>query len=506
MYINYKYASTLSSHSTLQTTSKKCIFAAKNLDCMRKTVFLTGATGTMGWAGLTELLRYPEQYRVKVLARKSKKNEKKLAPLADKIDIVWGDLTRYEDVLRGVAGADIVLHVGGMVSPMADYYPEKTLKVNVSAAENVVRAILAQPNASQIKAVYIGSVAQTSDRPVPLHWGRTGDPVLASEFDCYGVSKIIAERVFADSGLARWVSLRQSGILYPAILKNFDPIMFHVPVKGVLEWATVEDSGRLLERVCRDEVPEEFWNRFYNISSGPGYRMTNYDFERRLLKAVHCPPPEKIFNANWFVLKNFHGQYYLDADALEEYLHFRANIPVDDYFQQMSDSLPGFFKMAKIVPPFVMKAVLRPLANKKTYGTQYWIKHRDERRIKAYYGSIERYRAIPDWDKWDLSEPPGHEQAVHIDHGYDETKPLSQLTVNDLQKCAEFRGGKLLSEEYDGNPARKLLWQCHEGHRFEASPKLILEGGHWCPECLPPDWHYDEQAAHNPFLAQVWIP
>lgn len=473
---------------------------------MKKTVFLTGATGTMGWAGLQELLARPDEYAVTVLARKSPKNEKKLAPYADKIRIVWGDLMRYEDVLAGVTGADVVLHVGGMVSPQADYYPEKTLKVNVTAAEHVVKAILAQPNAADIKAVYIGSVAQTSDRPVPIHWGRTGDPICPSEFDFYGVSKIVSERVFADSGLKHWVSLRQSGILYPGILKNFDPIMFHVPIKGVLEWATVEDSGRLLERVCRDDVPYEFWNRFYNISSGPDYRMTNYEFECRLLNATHCPPPEKIFNTNWFVLKNFHGQYYLDADVLENYLHFRANIPVNDYFQQLSDAQPGYFKLAKIVPAGVMKAVLRGLANKKTYGTQYWIKHHDAELIRAYYGSMEAYRAIPDWQNFDLSEPPGREKAIHIDHGYDETVSLEKLTVSDLQHAAEFRGGQLLSEAYDGDPARKLTWRCHDRHTFEASPKLILEGGHWCPECLPPEWHYAEQAAHNPFLAQVMRP
>ena len=473
---------------------------------MKKTIFLTGATGTMGWAGLQELMQRPDQYDVTILARKSAKNENKLAPIADKIHIVWGDLMNYDDVLRGVTGADVVLHVGGMVSPQADYYPEKTLKVNVTAAENVVRAILAQPDADRIKAVYIGSVAQTSDRPVPLHWGRTGDPVCASEYDCYGVSKIIAERVFADSGLKHWVSLRQSGILYPAILKNFDPIMFHVPIKGVLEWATVEDSGRLLERICRDDVPDAFWNRFYNISSGPEYRMTNYEFECRLLKATYCPPPEKIFNANWFVLKNFHGQFYLDADVLENFLHFRAYVPVDDYFQQLRDSLPWFFKLAKIAPPCIIKTALRALANKKTYGTQYWIKHHDERRINAYYGGMERYRAIPDWKEWDLSEPPGKEQAVHIDHGYDESKPLSELTVSDLQAAAAYRGGELVSTEYDGDPAKKLTWRCHDGHTFEASPRLVLEGGHWCPDCLPPEWHYAEQAAHNPFLAQVVRP
>ena len=473
---------------------------------MKKTVFLTGATGNMGWAGLQELLKKNDQFNIVILARPSKKNKKKLAPLQDKIKVVWGDLTKYEDVLRGVTGADYVLHVGGRVSPATDYYPKSTLYVNVTAAQNIVNAILAQPNADDIKAVYIGSVAQTSDRNAPVHWGRTGDPICSSVYDHYGISKIKAERIFAESGLKHWVSLRQSGILYPGILKNFDPIMFHVPIKGMLEWATVEDSGRLLANVCGDDVPDEFWNRFYNISSGPEYRMTNYDFERRILKACYCPKPEKIFNANWFVLRNFHGQYYLDADVLENYLHFRANIPIDEYFRQMSNTLPKIFKAAKIVPPFILKAVMRPMANKKQWGTQWWIKHNDENRIKAYYGSKEAWANIPDWAHTDLSQPVGQEGAVHIDHGYDESKPLSALSLEELQKAAVFRGGKLISTSYSGNPAEQLEWECHKGHRFNASPLLILEGGHWCPECLPPAWDYDDLAEHSKFFAQVWAP
>ena len=61
-------------------------------------------------------------------------------------------------------GADYVLHVGGMVSPAADYFPKKTLKVNTTAAQYIVDAVKAQPNSDRIKVVYIGSVAQTGHR------------------------------------------------------------------------------------------------------------------------------------------------------------------------------------------------------------------------------------------------------------------------------------------------------------------------------------------------------
>lgn len=499
---------------------------------MKTTVFLTGATGTMGYAGMQEILRYPDNYTLRILARPSQKNKKLLAPLLDKIEVVWGDLTKYEDVLKGVTGADIVLHVGGMVSPQADYRPKATLRTNISAAQNITNAVLAQPEEKQPKVVYIGSVAQMGDRREPLHWGRAGDPICVSAYDHYGLTKAQAERIITDSGIKKWVSLRQSGILYPAILKNYDPIMFHVPVRGVLEWATVEDSGRLLERVCRPEVPEEFWKNYYNIGSGAEYRLSNYEFEILLLDAIGCPRPEKIFNANWFTTRNFHGMWYIDGDKLENYLHFRANVPVKEYFHQMTKakSLPGGIKfaarthIAKLFPHCV-KAAMWFMANSYEHGTQWWIKksvngtpaekERARKRIAAYYGSMEAYKAIPDWAHMDLSH--NSETPVLLDHGYDEQKPREEFTLEDMQKAAEFRGGKCLSRTMKkGDWDTKLLWEDGEGHQFEASPRLILLGGHWCPQCMPfpfegqeqpaQPWAWDRYAKHNPFFAQLWAP
>ncbi|MBQ9285326.1 MAG: NAD(P)-dependent oxidoreductase [Bacteroidaceae bacterium] len=483
-------------------------------------VFLTGATGTMGTAGLKELLAKKDMYNVRVLALPTRRDRKILTPLKDEIEIIWGDLRNYDDVLRGVAGSDIVLHVGGQVSPKADYKPKTTLSTNVGAARNIRDAVLAQ-GYRQPKVVYIGSVAQMGDRREPLHWGRTGDPICVSAYDHYGITKVMAERILTDSGIRRWVSLRQSGILYPAILKNYDPIMFHVPIRGVLEWATVEDSGRLLERVCRPEVPDEFWNRYYNIGSGPEYRISNYEFESLLLKAIGCPRPEHIFEARWFTTRNFHGMWYLDSDVLENYLHFRGYVPLKEYFEQMSRSntLPLAIRFAKATKvaclvPHIVKLAMAFMAYRKTHGTQRWIREHNEQRIAAYYGSLEAYSKIPGWKHTDLSHPT--DKAVLLDHGYDERKPMSEFTIEDMQRAACFRGGKCLSATMTrGDWDTPLRWQCAEGHRFTASPRLILLGGHWCPECFPypyvgessaRPWQWDAEARRNPFFAQLWAP
>lgn len=458
---------------------------------INKTVFLTGATGHMGWAGFQELYKRKNRFNITLLARPSKKNRKLLAPYANdpSVKIVWGDLMNYNDVLEGVSGADYVLHVGGMVSPQADYYPEKTLEVNVKAAEHVVQAILEQPDKDNIRAVYIGSVAQCGDRLSPVHWGRTGDPVYASSYDKYSVSKCIAEKIFSDSGLKRWVSLRQSGILYPEIMKNIDPIVFHVPIRGVLEWATIEDSGRLLANVCGDGVPEEFWNRFYNIGSGEQYRLTNYDFESRLLSALGLDI-EKVFEPQWFATRNFHGMWYLDSDVLENYLHFRENVPVDDYFRRLVSSLPWYYSLARFVPFALVKKFMKPLTEVRDLGSQYWIKH-DPDRVKAFYGSMEEYLGIRSWDQLrpghmekNLQQAVKKGEAVILNHGYDTSRQIYSLSAEEVENAARFRGGHFIGPaDRLGQKGVLFEWECEHGHRFSASLEYVLLGGGWCNSC-----------------------
>lgn len=470
----------------------------------KKTIFLTGATGNMGWAGFNELYARKDKFNIRILARDSRKNRKKLEPyIGDpSVEIVWGDLTIYEDVLRGVAGADYVLHVGGMVSPAADYYPEKTLKVNVMSSEYIAKAVLAQPDADKIRVVYIGSVAQYGDRRPPFHWGRVGDPVLASRWDMYSVSKCKAEKAIVDSGIKHWVSIRQTGILYPGILGAVNPTAFHVPAGGVLEWATIEDSGRVLARVCEDDVPESFWNRFYNLSSGEQYRMTNYEFENRMLGALGLPGPENVFEPQWFALKNFHGMWFSDSDILEDILHFRANVPVDEYFTQLKKRLPWFYSLAFLAPAFAVKRVMKPYAFEKGMGTQSWVKD-DPERFRAYYGSMAEYERIKSWDDIRPEEPEKNavkaaSEFPPLNHGWDESKDITELTDEELSDAAAFRGGKFLGR-LEGTMCE---WECEHGHRFKASLEYVLLGGGWCVECDLDKWT-EQVTQANRFVSQL---
>jgi len=56
-----------------------------------------------------------------------------------------------------------------------------------------------------------------------------------------------------------------------------------------------------------------------------------------------------------------------------------------------------------------------------------------------------------------------------------------RLTIKEMQKIAEAKGGKCLSDQYI-NARTKLMWQCKEGHLWKAKPYHI-KNGHWCPKC-----------------------
>ncbi len=477
---------------------------------MKKRVFLTGATGTMGREAMLRMTEHPADIELTVLKRRGGKRHRKNHSLVEELErqgklrVIYGDLRNYEDVRRGVEDADYVLHVGGMVSPAADHCPELTREVNVGSAMNIVRAVKSRGDGGRgVKVVYIGSVAQLGNRSQPLHWGRSGDPVWTAEFDVYGQSKVEAERVIAESGIPCWVSLRQTGILAKDIVaKGADPITFHVPVRGVLEWVSAEDSGNLLCNLVLADLPENFWKRFYNIGGGKGFRLSNYEFEKLILKAMSCPPMEKIFDADWFATRNFHGLWYEDSDELEEWLHFRTVKDAATYFERFRKSLPWYFRLTKLVPAFMIKAGMSYLSRRKPLGTMSW-PGRDEARMRAFFGGEDKWRAVPDWEHTDLSHPL--ETPVRLDHGYDESKPESELDIEDLQSAARFRGGRCLAQNMTpGDLDTPVEWECHDGHRFMMTPRLVLLGGHWCPECFGPDADYEKEAALNPFFAQVY--
>lgn len=499
---------------------------------MKENVVLFGASGTMGLAAFKELWKRRDRYDIVLLVRPSEKNKRLFKPYekgagaasitgagiseAPGLKIVWGDATRYEDVEQVIRGADWVLDAMAFISPEADYYPEKARAVNTGGTANIVRAIESQPGGPEhIRLVYTGTVAQTGDRLGSIHMGRVGDPLKPSIFDSYATSKIAGERIVLESNIKRWASLRMTYIMattYREFAAMNDPIMFHQPIDSCHESITDRDAGFGLVN-CLD-VPDDsdFWRRAYNMGGGPHMRIVMYDLYQNVLRLSGMSGIEACAERRWYALRNFHMQHFEDSYILNDYLHHWGD-SLEDFYQVIQKTMPAGLKavafLARHIPAFrkmverVTYKRFKELVEDHCNGTAYWYNQRNDMRITAFYKDYATYEAIPDWDV-DMPQMNPLPSWTRLDHGYDESK--SQLDLDDLRGAAQYRGGACLSVAWDGDVHKPVEWQCAFDHRFTAKPNTVLKCGHWCPDCAPPPWNYDEEARRNPFFAQVWYP
>lgn len=486
---------------------------------MKKRLFMTGASGGMGQESLKQMVENLDLFELTILAMDTKRDRDILEEYHKypEITIYFGDVQDYDLIKKCVKKADLVLHIAAFVSPAADYFPKKAMEVNYGSVRNIISAIFELEQEEKTKLVTIGTVAQTGDRMPPIHWGRVGDPIKTSIFDYYAVSKVAAERLVIESGLKYWVSLRQTGIMGPAMSKVADAIMFHNCLDNVLEYVSDRDSGRLMSNLSKyessGELPESFWNHIYNIGGGESCRVSTYEMYKVLYSKLGFTNLDHVINPKWYATRNFHGQYFLDSDKLNDYLNFRSDgmeYFYDCYLENLGHtvSLLRFINRIpggqKIMGSMMKKKLLKYA--KTEHGTVRFIEDNVDDHIDAYWGRKKYWENIPNKIS-DFDHFKEWNKKIVLDHGYNEDQPMSELTIEDIDKAAKFRGGECLSSSMTkGDWSEKLSFKCGFGHSFTGSSKLILEGGHWCPVCERDSWNYGERAQKDPFFSQVWNP
>lgn len=290
---------------------------------MKQRVFVTGATGGMGFASLKEMLKDSDRQDIVILARNSEKNRNILKPYTETpgLEIVWGDLNNYDDVLKCVKGCDLILHIAAFVSPAADYY---------------------------------------------------------------AVSKVASERLVIESGLKYWVSLRQTGIIGRAMAEIEDAIMFHNCFDNVLEYCSDRDSARAMKNLCSffhdGTLDESFWGHIYNIGGGAPCRISTYEMYRIMYGAIGITNLDYMLSPKKEATLNFHGQYYLDGDKLENYLHFRHD-SMQYFYDCYLENLGALCTVSKILCKLpggqrIMGSILRKRFDKLArteHGTLHFI-------------------------------------------------------------------------------------------------------------------------------------
>lgn len=495
---------------------------------MKTVVALTGTSGAMGGEVLAALLKSEKDIYIKcILFEKEKRLPKFVKKLIKankgRVEAFRGDISREADCKKLVEGANYVINCASLIPPKSDHNPEGTYLSNFVGTKNLVDAIIEGGNKAAY--VHVATVAMYGHRAYPHVWGRVGDPMISSDYDVYSMWKLKAEKYVLESGLKKFVSLRQTAVLHKYMFANNlkDGLMFHTSWNCTLEWVTDVDSGILCKHLVErdlDGALDGFWQNIYNIGGGESCRVTGFETIDGGFKLMG-KGAKSFFKPNWNIARNFHGVWFYDSDELEKFLEFRRET-FDEFWKRLGKKY-WYFKLGAIVPPALISKFAIKRLFKNTNAPVYWLNNGKEGRIRAFFGGREKYAKIPEkWENYNLlcegkleDGSPVDYAALRdisnaekylLDHGYDESKPLESLEFEDLKKAAAFRGGKCLANGYvAGNLHEKVLWKCREGHEFALTPFTVLKGGYWCPHCCEPKPWRAGAVADIPFYKQIYF-
>jgi nucleoside-diphosphate-sugar epimerase len=290
------------------------------------TLAITGGTGFVGTALIQAAVA--AGHAVRALTRRSQ-------VARDGVEWITGTLEDAAALDRLVSGADVVVHVAGVVNA-----PDRTAFV----AGNVegTRAMLAAAAKARVaRFVHVSSLAAR-------------EPGLSD----YGWSKAEAERLVEASSLA-WTIVRPPGIYGPGDLEQLDLFraarwgVVPLPPRGRLSVIAVEDLARLLLAIAIEGSPRSI----YEADDGTG-GWTHAAFARAIGAAVgrrvlplHLPPAFLTIAARADRLLR-RGKAKLTADRVAYFCHPDWTIdplkrPPPDLWQPRIDTHDGLAETAR---------------------------------------------------------------------------------------------------------------------------------------------------------------
>lgn len=333
-------------------------------------ILLTGASGTVGSEVLKALCKDLNAYKVTVFDVKSKKSQRIFSPFKNKVTIVYGDISDEKYMSEICKGQDIIIHLAGIIPPLADDYPALAHRVNALGTENLVRGL--ERYAPNAFLLYSSSVSVYGDR---LHtpFIKIGDPLTPSDEDEYAVTKIEAEKIIQNSQL-NWSIFRLTGIMGKH--HKMSKLMFHMPLETSLEMSTPKDAARAFVHAIDQQ--DTLSKKIFNLAGGKQMQLTYKEYLHRSFEIFGLGNPD--FPKHAFATKNFHCGFYLDSDELENILHFR-NSTKEDFFADFRESVSP---LQRFFTSLFRKIILRKIAQQSEPLAA--IENQDTNRIKHFFG------------------------------------------------------------------------------------------------------------------------
>ncbi|GGN49211.1 3-beta hydroxysteroid dehydrogenase [Actinoplanes campanulatus] len=303
---------------------------------------MTGGAGNIGSHTLPELVA--RGHTVRSFERLTKAGRRTARSLPPGVEVVWGDITDADAVLRAAAGVDVVVHLAALIPPTADEEPERARAVNVDGTANVVAACQAQPTPPRLLFSSTFDVhGHTLDKVPPRH---VDDPLVAT--DPYTEHKIKCEELVRESGLT-WCIFRFADV--PVLgVRDPHPIMFEIGLDNRIEALHADDAGLAIVNAL--ETPE-VWGRILFVGGGSSCQLTYREYLTRLLAAMGVPSlPDDAFSTAVYVTD------WIDTTESEALLRYQRH-DFADIAEAIAASLGWKRRLVPMVGPLARRAILR---------------------------------------------------------------------------------------------------------------------------------------------------
>lgn len=325
-------------------------------------VFVSGGFGNVGMSTVRALLSAGHEVCVFEHPSAKEKRSARLRELlkasGSKLKVFFGDITDEAALSEAMAcfgidgsseGLDAVIHLAGIIPPLADRDPELAYRINVGGTRALlaVCSILPRPP----RFVFASSIALYGDR-LASPWISATDPLLPN--DTYSKTKQECEALIRSAGLD-WVILRLSYVVSSDWLP-FDPMLFEVPPATRFEVLHTEDAGRAFAAACQNP---DVAGRIFNIGGGAACRTTYRAYLDRLMRLFGLGS-SSFLPDELFAKCNFHCGWFVDSDEAEAVLHFRSKT-LEDYYSEVQWRT-RFLRPLASIAAFVVKPWMRSLS------------------------------------------------------------------------------------------------------------------------------------------------
>ena len=309
-------------------------------------VLVTGAFGNVGQSTVAELL--DRGHAVRCFDIRTKANEKAARRLGDRVEVVWGDLRRLEDVALAVEDQEAVIHLAFIIPKLSvtgvesEAHPEWAREINVGGTQNLIAALEAQPRPPRLLFSSSFHVyGRTQHMPPPR---RVTDPLQPIEH--YARHKVEAEEAIRNSRL-EWTIFRLAAV-FPLAMK-MDPGMFDVPLNNRIEYVHTRDVGLAFANAVNNP---NVWGRTLHIGGGPRCQYLYRQVTNKVLDGMGVGPlPDEAFTATPFPTD------WLDTEESQRLLRYQRHT-LDDYVEDMKKMLGVRRYLVLLTRPLVRRWLL----------------------------------------------------------------------------------------------------------------------------------------------------